>query len=111
VAYYYPIYGAASNFLNALQNQEYTAAYNMGTKDLQSAVGSSPDSLRSFIESQGILIQKWAFANIERVSGDPPKGILTTDATLQNGKQVKFSVHLIQEKPDNIWKVMGFGTE
>jgi hypothetical protein len=114
-AYYYvslrPIQGAATDFLNAVQNQEYTSAYNMCTKDLQSAVGNSPQGLQSFVEGGGLMIQNWKFANVKRKSGDPPQGSLTTDATLQNSKQVKLLVALTVVKPDNIWKVMGFGIE
>ena len=112
VTYYWvalrPIRGTAMDFLNALAAQDYVTAYNMSSAEMQSQLGNSPDGLQQFIESNGLLIQKYSTPDVQRFSGTPTTGMATTTADLANGKTVKLEVDLSIAASGN-WQVMGFG--
>ena len=111
VAYQYykfmmaPMQSVASDFLEYLQAQNYTQAYNLCGGDLQNELGS-PDGLKSFIEGNGFTIKTWSISGVQRFEGTPTTGTASGQVTFTNGRNAKVTVHLATDNA-NIWKVIG----
>ena len=58
-----PAYETTRNFMNALHNQDYVAAYELMDSSLQNEIGS-PEDLRQRFESNGLSLEAWSWRNL-----------------------------------------------
>jgi hypothetical protein len=103
-----PIQKTADAFMNALQNQDYTTAFNFTNADVQTQLGNV-EGLKNYSVSTGLIFNSWKQTSTRRVNGNPPQGVVIGELTFADGTIQKFEVDLVVG-PNSIWQVMGFGS-
>lgn len=102
-----PIQNTANDFLNALQNQDYSTAYALIAPEVQGQLGS-PQGLQGFMESNGLMFNSYKGGDLKRITGNPPQGIKMAELTLIDGTKYPLEINL-QVGENNVWQIIGFG--
>lgn len=97
-----PAYEVSSNFMRALRDQNYAAAFDLTTRSLQDELGGL-EGLQQLITEHKAVPQKWSFTSQIVRNG---RGHFQGTVHFQDGS--KRSLHIWLDWEDGGWKVSGF---
>jgi hypothetical protein len=97
-----PIVTTSNDFMTALRDGNYNAAYGLLSPSLQNEIGGSADALRQFIESNNVKPLSWNFTsfNISGGNGEVSGGVTFTGNRQGTGS-------LVLSQTGSQWKVAG----
>jgi len=99
----------AEEFMVALKNREYPAAFDLFSNDLQQEVGT-PANLGDIAESNGILPKEWNFTNTSVSTEDGQTiGSVEGTVTYADGSDGNLEVYMLKvEAVTTVWIIIGF---
>jgi hypothetical protein len=103
------VQSVADEFMTALKDREYPAAFDLFSTDLREEVGS-PANLGDLAETNGILPQKWNYTNTEISTEDGQTiGSVEGTVTYVDGGEGNLEIYVLKvEAATVVWKIIGF---